>query len=336
MNQGSYLLPRLQAIRWAATEDGEIQLLIPFISPTVRQVDIDVSGCTSEAPIRLLRALRHILPPDIRIFKFDSSPLTPLNEEVGAVIGQQDSLQTLKLQECALQLGMFKSGLQVLEGHCTVGSGLTPKQLLSALAGACPQLRDVRLVFSSECNLTFESISPLLRCPKLIKVDLEYLGRWNLEEVDIKAMGDAWPRVEALNLCCRRGYPGLESSHGMPMGMLPLFARYFSPKLRQLALFLNSTDVPLPPYEAVLFPNLEFFAVGNSPLASEMAVSAVAAYLDVVLPTRVDRIWSNRFPMQSSSSLQPFTPRFNRGTAWDTVGEQLSKLRQESRGKTRK
>ncbi|KAG8921944.1 hypothetical protein FRC01_014708 [Tulasnella sp. 417] len=338
MNQGSYLLPRVQAIRWVAMEDGELQLLIPFISPTLREIDIDVSGCgsISQAPSRLLRTLRYILPPDIRIFTFDSDVDAPLEEDVSAVIRQQGSLQTLNLPACALEPGMFKSGLQVLEGHCTVDSGLPPKELLGALAEACPHLKDVRLIFTSECNLTFDSISPLLRCSKLITVDLEYSGRWNLEEVDIKAMGDAWPRVEALNLCCRRGYRGLEPSHGMSMGMLPLFARYFSPTLRKLAVFLDSTNVPHPPYEETPFPNLEFFAVGNSPLNSEMAVSEVTAYLDSVLPARVDRIRSDRFPMHSDSSFQQFTPRFNRGTAWDTVGELLSKRRQESRGGTSK
>ncbi|KAG8921945.1 hypothetical protein FRC01_014709 [Tulasnella sp. 417] len=333
MNQGTHLLPRVRAIRWAAPQDCELHLLIPLISPTVRELDIDVSGCTSEASSRLLRALNYILPPDLRTFNFEVDLETTPTEDVTAIIRQQDSLRTLKLPSCVLDPGMFKPGLQVLEAYCTVVSGLIPQQLLDTLADTCPRLCDIRMTFSSDCNLRFDSIRPLLRCSQLIKVDLEYPGQWNLEESDIKAMGNAWPRLEALNLCCRRDYPGLESSHGIPIGMLPSFARYLSPKLRKLALFLNTTNVPLPPYEATPFCNLEFFAVGNSPLDTELAIFSVVAYLDAVLPTTVNHIYSkSSFPRHSGSVFQPFMPRYRENPAWGSVEKLLSKLRQEFRG----
>lgn len=332
MNRGAYVLPRAQAIHWDATEDRELQLLIPLISPSVNEFDLDVWGCTSGESSRLLRALRFILPRDLRTFRFKSDLGKMPTQDVIAIIRQQDSLQTLKLPSCALDPVMFKPTLRIIEAYCAVDAGLTPQQALGALVEACPDLREVRVIFSRECDLTFESIRPLLGCLKLINVDLDYPGRWNLEESDIKAMGNAWPNLESLNLCCTRDYPGLESSHGMLMGMLPTLARYLSPKLRRLALFLNTSDGPLLPHAATPFSNLEFFAVGNSPLDSESAISAVAAYLDTVLPSKVEQIYSNSLARQSGSVFEPILPRFRQNRAWESVEQLFSKLRRESRG----
>ncbi|KAG9040865.1 hypothetical protein FS837_012993 [Tulasnella sp. UAMH 9824] len=309
INQGTYVLPRIRAIHWDATEDRELQLLISLISPSIKEFDIDVWECKLEASSRLLRALRFILPRDLSTFRFKSVLDKTPTENVSAIIRQQDSLQTLKLPSCALDTFMFKPTLRVLEAYCTVGSGRTPQQALGALVEG-----------------------PLLHSQKLISVDLDYPGRWNLEKSDIKAMGDAWPELESLNLCCTRDYPELESSHGMPMRMLPTLARHLSPKLRRLALFLNTTDVPLPSHQGNPFSNLEIFAVGNSPLDSETAVSAVAAYLDAVLPPKVEQIYSNSLARQSGSVFEPFLPRFRQNRAWESVDKLFSKLRRESRG----
>lgn len=333
INQGTYLLPRNRAIRWVATQDCELQLLIPLIFSVTDEFSIDVSGCTLQASSRLLRALSRLLLPNLRVFHFKSIPEETPDEDVRTIIRLQNSLQELKVPSLALEPIMLKPGLRVLEARCTADSGLTPKQLVDALADACPLLRDIRLTFARECHLTFDSIRPLLRCSKLKSLDLEYPGRWDLDKSDVKAMGKAWRRLEALNLCSRRDYPGLQSSHGIPMSMLPRFARYFSHRLRKLALFLNTEDMPRLPYEAISFPNLKFFAVGTSPLGSEMAVSAVTAYLDAVLPPRVERIYSSSTARQNSSVFDPFTPRFHQNPAWENVEKSLSTLRKEFGGR---
>ncbi|KAG8930237.1 hypothetical protein FRC00_001223 [Tulasnella sp. 408] len=130
MNQGAYVLPRAQAIHWDATEDRELQLLISLTSPSIKEFDIDVWECTLGASSRLLRALRFILPRDLRIFRFKSDlDKTPI-EDVTAIVRQQGSLQILKLPSCALDPVMFKPTLRVLEAYCAVDSGRTLQQVL--------------------------------------------------------------------------------------------------------------------------------------------------------------------------------------------------------------
>ncbi|KIO31767.1 hypothetical protein M407DRAFT_241683 [Tulasnella calospora MUT 4182] len=149
-------------------------------------------------------------------------------------------------------------------------------------------------------------------------------------------MGGAWRDLEALHISSRREHVDLfERPSGTPIASLVTFAQAFSPKLRKLAIHLNSSDVPLPPDPPVCFPSLEFFSVGTSRLGhSQAEYKRVAWFLGAVLPLRVDSINSDRLSYNRSRSVFKFKPhedgRRSEDPVWDVVSEMFDDYRKGS------
>ncbi|KAG8897432.1 hypothetical protein FRC00_004276 [Tulasnella sp. 408] len=331
-HHGQYLLPEIRKIDWACNENDQLEMILSFLSPKIKDIRIWTGwDVYSKMTDRVLIALRTMLPPGVRVFQFiphDSmEPDEEVSESIQSLVESLDELQEIRLPGQQLAPFMFKPGrLQVLEANCNLDSGIKINDILSQLADTCSLLEHLRILFWNGSNITFSDIRPLIRCSKLRSLDMEYTEKFNVDEIEIREMGGAWPELEALHIASRRrsddsGDPGF----GMPFSSLVLFADSFSPKLRKLGLYIDTQDIPAPPNPPVTFPNLEVFHVGSSELDIEKAKLAKAFdFLSALLPQGIEITTSDFWMLYTEQSV--FGPG-NRGPgrkSWNVLSRMLA------------
>ncbi|KIO31770.1 hypothetical protein M407DRAFT_19279 [Tulasnella calospora MUT 4182] len=333
-NHGAYLLPRNRKLQWRASTDNDLQMILPFTSPTLREVDIEAQWeVSSSATSRLLCTLHAVLPHDIVSLRVvpNGEMGRELEEEITRVISIRRNLRVLQLPACLMNNAMFIPNLRVLEAAFDSAWNSDPGAFFLHLSDNCPLVEDLRIIFPSDSMLTVESIYSLFRCFKLRTLDLEYPGRVDLPEKQIREMGRAWRDMEAFNISSRRVYASpILPRNETPLASLVTFAQAFSPKLRKLAVYVNPSNVPLHPTPSICFPNLEFFSVGTSQLDyTEEAFRRVIRFLGTVLPPRIDYIHSDVLSYDWSRSV--FKPnedgRWATSATWNTLSEMLQSYR---------
>ncbi|KIO21893.1 hypothetical protein M407DRAFT_28529 [Tulasnella calospora MUT 4182] len=339
-NHGAYLLPQNQRLRWRASTDLELQMILAFLSPTLKGVDIEAQGnVSSSATSRLLRTLYEVLPHDmvsLRLVRPQGRMGDEMEVELMSVISIRSNLQVLRIPACPMNTAMFIPNLRVLEAELDSAWNSGPDARLLHLSENCPLIEDLRILFPSNSMLTVESIRPLFRCSRLRSLDLEYPGAVDIQTKHIGEMGSAWRDLEALHISSRRAHVSpVGRPSGVPIASLVTFAQAFSPKLHKLAIHVNSDDVPLPPDPPICFPNLEFFSVGTSQLAySEAEQRRVIWFLGAVLPLRISSIHSESLSFDRSRSVFEFKPhedgRWSTTAAWDGLSEMLYDYRKAS------
>lgn len=305
--------------------------MIPFfLSPTIKDVRIRTGwDVYPKAMDRLLKALRTALPSGVRVFQFmpqDMESGEETSEIIKSLVESLDELQEIRLPGQRMAPFMFKPGrLQLLEADCSLDSGININDLLSQLADTCPLLEHLRILFWKGSTITFSVIRPLIRCSKLRSLDMEYTKKFNVDATEIREMGGAWRELEALHIASRRlsndpGDPGF----GMALSSLVVFADSFSPKLRKLALYIDTRDIPDPPDPPVSFPNLEVLHVGSSELDIDKAKVAKAfAFLSALLPQGIG-ITTSEFGMwyTEQSVFGPGNRGFGR-KSWNVLSRML-------------
>ncbi|KAG9037173.1 hypothetical protein FS837_001477 [Tulasnella sp. UAMH 9824] len=330
INHRAYLLPQYQKLKWRASTDDDLQRILPFLSPALREIDIDAQWeVSSSATSRLLRTLRAVLPHDIASLRFvPNGDMDDVSEEVMSnALDVRSSLQALRVPSCLVNASMLITNLRVLEAMFGEAWDSDPGAFFLHLSDKCPLIEDLRIIFLSDWMLTVESVRPLLRFSKLRSLDLESPGEVDLQDKDITRMGNAWRDLEAFHISSRRGYISKSTlPTGTPIASLVTFAQAFSPKLRKLAIHVNSSSVPPPPDPPVCLPNLEFFSVGTSQLDySEAEKRRVIWFLGSVLPLRINYIYSDILSYDWSRGV--FKPngdgRRTTSAVWDTLSEML-------------
>ncbi|KAG8898612.1 hypothetical protein FRC00_002578 [Tulasnella sp. 408] len=251
INRGAYLLPQNQKLRWRASTDNDLQMILPFLSPALREVDIEAQWEVSySGTSRLLRTLHAALPHDITSIRFvPNEQMGDESEEVMSnALNARSCLRALRLPLCPVNASMLIPNLRILEAEFGEAWNADPGAFFLDLSEQCPLIEDLRIIFLSDWMLTVESVRPLLRCSKLRSLDLESPGEVDLRDKDITDMGNAWRDLEAFHISSRRGYISRSMlPTGTPIASLVTFAQAFSPKLRKLAIHINSSSAPLPP-----------------------------------------------------------------------------------------
>lgn len=304
-------------------------MILPFLSPTLREVDIEAQWeVSSSATSRLLRILHAVLPHDIASLRFvPNGDMEYESEEVmWSTLNARNCLQALRLPSCPVNASMLIPHLRILEAIFGEAWDSEPGAFFLHLSDNCPLIEHLRIIFLNDSMLTVESIRPLLRFCKLRSLDLESPGEVDLQDNHITDMGNAWRELEAFHISSRRGYISRSTlPTGTPIASLVTFAQAFSPKLRQLAIHINSSYVPLPPDPPVRFPNLEFFSVGTSQLDySEAEQRRVIGFLGSVLPSRITYIHSDILSYDWSRSV--FKPKEDGGRTTSAVWDTLSQI----------
>ncbi|KAG8913762.1 hypothetical protein FRC00_001665 [Tulasnella sp. 408] len=304
-------------------------MVIPFLSPTLKEVDVEVLAVSSSETCRLLHTLNEMLPHDVVSLRLAVSRNMgdQLETEIMDVVNIRSNLRVLRIPGCPMNAAMFIPNLRVLEAESDSAWNSNPGAILFQLSDKCPLIEDLRIIFPSDSILAVESIRPLFRCPQLRSLDLEYPGAVDMRDEYIREMGRAWRDLEALHISSRRAHVSrAERPSGIPIASLVTFAQAFSPKLRKLAIHINTSDVPFPPDPPIRFTNLEFFSVGTSQLGySEAEYRRVVWFLHSVLPLRINAIHSDLSTYDGSWSIFKYKPhedgRWSTSAAWDTLSE---------------
>ncbi|KIO19298.1 hypothetical protein M407DRAFT_31044 [Tulasnella calospora MUT 4182] len=339
-NHGAYLLPQNQRLRWRAFSEKSLQEIPSFLSPNIKGVDVEIKEQTSSAIYQLLRTLQEVLPHDMVSLRFvpHNTMGDELEAEMTRAINFRSNLRVLRLPVFPMNTSMFIPNLRVLEAESDSAWNSDPGAILLHLSEKCPLIEDLRILFPGDSVLTAESVRPLFRCSNLRSLDLEYTGAVDIQDQHIREMGGAWRDLEALHISSRRAYDGpLGRPSGIPIASLVTFAQAFSPKLRKLAIHINSSDAPLPPNPPVCFPNLEFFSVGTSRLGySETEYRRIAWFLGSVLPLRIHSVNSDVLSFNRYRSVFKFKPhedgrfRWSASPVWDMVSGMLYDYRKTS------
>ncbi|KAG9042565.1 hypothetical protein FS837_010689, partial [Tulasnella sp. UAMH 9824] len=320
-NGPEYLLPQIRKIVWDSCNERKLQMIIPFLSPTIEDIRIRTWYYVKPVEIDLmLEALATMLPPGVRVFHFithDERPKGSFFEVNQSLLQPLDELQELRLPSHLMAPVMFKGRLRVLEVAYDVDSATNAHVLLSQLTDTCPLLEHLRIMFYGVRNITFPLIRPLLRCSKLRSLDMEYGHDFDLEAAEVIEMGTAWRDLEVLHIASRHAsveydwwdedesdeVPA-EPTGGLSFALLVVFAEYFSTNLCKLGLKFSTQDIPAPPDPPVFFPNLEVLYVGSSPLDDDSAKVAKAfAFLSRILPKEVILARSNEWVRRNSRSV---------------------------------
>ncbi|KAG8917299.1 hypothetical protein FRC01_002553 [Tulasnella sp. 417] len=330
-HQSRYLLPQIRKIEWSCNHDNQLDMILPFLSPTIKDVKIKPWwGVSLMGMSSLLGALQCALPSGVRALTLNLDYTQhggERSEAFESLLESLGELQELRVPYYPMVPAMFKSSrLRVLEVGCDLESGIDVNALLSQLADTCPLLEELRIMFSGDSNLNFQLISPLVGCSKLRSLDMDYWGTFDLNAAEVSRMGRAWRELEVLHIASRRRYDDPDDpALGMPFGLLVAFAECFSPKLRKLGLYVSTHDIPAPPNPPVSFPNLQVLYVGTSPFESDKAkVLKAFAFFSRLLPQGIGITTSSRWSWSRERSVFDERSWGGENNSWNVLSRMLS------------
>ncbi|KAG8913761.1 hypothetical protein FRC00_001664 [Tulasnella sp. 408] len=335
-NHGTYLLPQIRRLRWRVRTDDDVRTISPFLSPTLREVEIRLRWeVSSSATYRLLRTLHTVPLHNMAPLQFGHNGRTEneFEEELASTINIQSKLRVLRIPAFPIETPMLVPNLRVLQAKLDPAWNADPGAFFLQLSDKCPLIENLRIIFPSDSMLTVESIRPLLRYSKLWRLDLEYPGAVDMQDKHIEEMVSAWREMEVLHIAARRAHVDpVAPPSGTPIASLATFAQAFSPKLRKLAVYFNASDVLFLPDPPVRFANLEVFSVGASQLGYSQAEQwRVVRFLSAVLPSRKTFLHSESSSYNPSQGIFDFEGlrRRNASPGWVRLSEMLYDYRKE-------
>lgn len=279
------LLPNLQKLTWAGScSDAFLPQVLSFLTPSLQFLHVytDDERCSYEARCRTIRGIAG--RPDLKLsylhLGLDIDDDRDVAAALASLLKAQKSLQCIDLPafNAASPIAIALSGLQQLRELDTTMHFSSPSSLesfLSALAGGCPALKTLRLIIYGESaddllTLSFGSITPLLRARMLSNLRLYHRQTISLQGTDIVALGEAWPRMESLNI-----------SAAVPISLLPNYAESF-PKLTSLNIKLTFPEMPVFDPSTPAFRSLRKLYLSGEP--PEQGLPGIGAFLSWVCP----------------------------------------------------
>ncbi|KAG9026434.1 hypothetical protein FS837_004616 [Tulasnella sp. UAMH 9824] len=143
--------------------------------------------------------------------------------------------------------------------HCpTVSLASDVRKILAHVVASCDQLAQLTLMLYPQSGmgidyLSFEDLEPLFACRGLELLEIAGPSFIPPTASQIQQMGKSWPALDILKLCQSPG-PKVRLPIGMPVTMLPVFAKSF-PEITYLALYLNEDRVQ---FDGEMFPEHQF------------------------------------------------------------------------------
>ena len=156
-------------------------------------------------------------------------------------------------------------------------------KVVEALALACPFLQSIRLRSAfgkSNHKQTFKHLYPLLRCKELRSMELHTDWNVSLDDEDVEAMADNWPKLEVLILS-----PGPNKAVA-PVASLSIISTLSSrlPALQELGFYFDFNSIDLEAARTARFPSLETLVTGTSFPSSSQHTMDIAMFLELVCP----------------------------------------------------
>ena len=198
----------------------------------------------------------------------------------------------------------FPSSIRLLYIHLIeLVSPKIARDFFVAVAERCPQLTQVildyiddpipfvfRRAIPEDEIITWDTIRPLLRCPKITSFTINWATPLTLSQADIEEIASSWPRIEALSL--NPGPMLTAEPSALTLHALIPFAKH-CPNLRELGLYINTSSTPATPLPDAAqlaeqlgltttpFPQLVRFFSGISPIDDH---ESVALFLSQLFP----------------------------------------------------
>ncbi|KAG8897356.1 hypothetical protein FRC01_011366, partial [Tulasnella sp. 417] len=151
-------------------------------------------------------------------------------------------------------------------------------------------------------QVPFRLLHPLLQCPNLLELQVDFVIPISLEESDVRAIHQAWPKLQVLHLSAKSF---TSESSGMSLSILSVFAIYWPPALRRLALFCACDDVPpVPTDQKTPIRALDTLGFGSAQI-DRTNVPSIIKYLGAFF--RIRKLVANPLPWWGCES-SPFEP----------------------------
>lgn len=275
-----FLLPKLETLKWLAKWEHSLLQLCHFLSPSLRSLDIRLGkSVPADLASRNLECLASLPSMNVKTLRIGTTYThhdsdVQVATAVASFVKSQPALVFLDVSDMWSRGEVVRSlirhaNLLSLELLLCLDTLEELRSLLKLLARQCPRLCKLIYTLSSTFPpLTLRhAIEPLLSCSLLMQLEIFHDGI-SLGSKDIKNMGQAWRRMEVLNLCAGSSITSTFHS-SIPLALLLDFAEEFSSRLRRLALNF-SCDGELPTADVVWtsFPGLEVLGVGTSTVNS--------------------------------------------------------------------
>lgn len=313
-HNGRCLLPTVRSIEWAVAKDEAVLQILPFLSSTLVALDVKL-GCevTGRATLSMLRTLSNVLPKDIQHLRFfPSMENEAIDTELTSTLDQFHSLSILQAPYSALSadtLVRLGPNLRSLEVQYLLEDIEELEDLSVLLTETCPVIENVILYVawaSQEWDerapeqVPFRLLHPLLHCPNMVELQVDFVIPISLEASDVRTLHQAWPKLQVLHLSAKSF---VSESMGMPLSILSVFAAYWPPALRRLALFCAFDDVPQAPTEHKHpVRALDTLGFGSAQI-DETKVKSIITYLQALF--RIRRLVANPLPWWGCES-SPF------------------------------
>ncbi|KAG8901419.1 hypothetical protein FRC00_007261 [Tulasnella sp. 408] len=315
-HHGLCLLPGVRNIEWAVAKDEAVLQILPFLCPTLVSLDLKL-GCevTGRATLAMLRTLSSVLPKELKHLRFfPSMENEAIDTELTSTLNQFDSLSILQAPYSALSadtLVRLGPNLLSLEVQYLLEVTEELEDLSVLLMETCPVIETLVLYVawaSQEWDerapeqVPFRLLHPLLKCSGLVELQVDFVIPISLEESDVRALHRAWPKLQVLHLSAKSF---ASESLGMPLSILSIFATYWPPDLRRLALFCACDDVPpVPTQHKRPIRALDTLGFGSAQI-DRRSVSSMSAYLRSLFQIR--KLVANPLPWWGCES-SPFEP----------------------------
>ncbi|KAG8901327.1 hypothetical protein FRB99_005388 [Tulasnella sp. 403] len=242
--------------------------ILPFYSENLRRLEITLPGTDFQDLFTMMRSLQRMSPPK-NLRSMSLGLPTQVEEEVtdqsylldffAEHAMNVDDLHLCNLWDPSILANAFKSfpHLQKLSTIVYSAAPTPVRKVFESLGTCCPHLAILDITLNALQSITFDVITPLLRCHNLTQLKIISEVPLVLTPPNIKRMGKSWTRLSRLHLVGEHqpGSPG----RGTSFSLLSCFASFFPASLQHLNHSFVYDTVPLPQISPKhrKFPRLE-------------------------------------------------------------------------------
>lgn len=300
-SQEIHLLPKLTRLVWMVQSDSEIATIVPFIPPTLEDLELLFIGF-GENPQFKLSLIKNIgvVAPQLRRLRLVTvgSPPEAMGDHLAGSLRQLTRLSSLRLAQTDVTDPIWGGvaacpTIRKLEvGTRAEEAGLAG--FAEKLMAACPLVERLTIqVFSlsSSANgtLSFQPLLPLLQCKALRTLRIVHPRLVRMDNEHIQAMGRSWPKLEELDLCS-----GMNGSVQVGNGLETLgriAESGLGSRLVELHQYFDTASA-IPKNVTARFPKLQTLDFGFSILQAENE-ARLADFLTALLPQDAEVKWYN-------------------------------------------
>ncbi|KAF8824529.1 hypothetical protein HHX47_DHR8000132 [Lentinula edodes] len=228
------------------------------------------------------------LLPKLHSLKWDGYSGFGLGEPSGNGLANLTVLQIHSTYSAASEIFVGERNLKniTITSH-DPASAADIRKLLSRIGQTCTCVEEVKLTFESNSRelidksdvVTFEDITPILRCPGMKWFMLSTACPISMDDNDIQKLAESWPSLVSLWLSSRSGRLVLPNRRRLSFKSL-IHLAYHCPCLFYASLYIDDPCIP-GPENLPVFSSPFNFDVGFSPIENP---AEIASFLSKLFP----------------------------------------------------